>query len=133
MWDFFATPKNLNALTPPSLHFQILGAAAPMYAGQMISYRIRVAPFVRLRWLTEIVHVEASRYFVDEQRLGPYRLWHHEHHFTEVAGGTRMLDRVTYALPLGLAGELVHAIWVRRQLRSIFDYRAAKVSEHFAI
>jgi len=133
VWAFFATPQNLNALTPSSMHFQLLGEAAPMYAGQMISYRIRVAPFVRLRWLTEILHVEPGRYFVDEQRIGPYRLWHHEHHFTEAAGGTRMVDRVTYALPLGVLGDLVHAVWVHRQLRYIFDYRAAKVREHFLV
>ena len=133
VWTFFATPKNLNALTPPSMHFQLLGDAAPMYAGQMISYRIRVAPLVRLRWLTEIVHVEPGRYFVDEQRIGPYRLWHHEHHFTEKAGGTLMVDRVTYALPLGVIGDLTHAVWVRRQLRYIFDYRAVKVREHFSV
>ncbi len=104
-----------------------------MYAGQMISYRIRVAPFVRLRWLTEIVHVESGHYFVDEQRIGPYRLWHHEHHFTEQAGGTLMMDRVTYALPLGVIGDLVHAVCVRRQLQYIFDYRAAKVREQFPV
>lgn len=133
VWAFFATPANLNDLTPPSMDFQILGEAAPMYAGQMISYRIRVAPFVRLRWLTEIVHVEPRRYFVDEQRIGPYRLWHHEHHFTESEGGTHMMDRVTYALPLGVMGDLVHAVWVRQQLQYIFDYRAAKVREHFLV
>lgn len=131
VWAFFATPRNLNALTPPSMHFRMLGDVPPMYAGQMISYRIRVAPLVRLRWVTEIVHVEPGRYFVDEQRIGPYRLWHHEHHFEEAAGGTRMVDRVTYALPLGPVGDLVHAIWVRRQLSHIFDYRAAKVREIF--
>jgi ligand-binding SRPBCC domain-containing protein len=88
---------------------------------------------VRLRWLTEIVHVESGHYFVDEQRIGPYRLWHHEHHFAEQAGGTLMMDRVTYALPLGVIGDLVHAVWVRRQLQYIFDYRAAKVREQFPV
>jgi ligand-binding SRPBCC domain-containing protein len=133
VWAFFATPRNLNALTPPSLHFQLLGEPLPMHAGQMLSYRIRVAPLVRLRWLTEIVHVEPGRYFVDEQRIGPYRLWHHEHHFAETSGGTRMVDRVTYALPLGVVGDLIHAVWVRRQLRYIFDYRAARVRDLFPV
>jgi ligand-binding SRPBCC domain-containing protein len=131
VWAFFANPKNLNALTPPSMHFQLLGDVPPMYEGQMISYRIRVAPLVRLRWLTEIVHVEPGRYFVDEQRVGPYRVWHHEHHFAESAGGTLMVDRVTYALPLGVVGDWVHAAWVRPQLRKIFDYRSAKIRELF--
>ncbi len=102
-----------------------------MYAGQMIRYRIRVAPLVLLRWLAEITCVEPGRYFVDEQRIGPYRLWHHEHHFSEASGGgTRTVDRVTFALPMGSIGDLVHAVWVRRQLAYIFDYRAAKVRDH---
>jgi ligand-binding SRPBCC domain-containing protein len=132
VWHYFSTPENLNALTPPEMHFEILGAPPAMYQGQLIAYRIRVAPGVRVRWLTEIRHVREGTFFVDEQRASPYRLWYHEHHFTPVSGGVQMTDRVTYALPFGPLGDLVHTLWVRRTLRRIFDYRNEAVSRLFA-
>ena len=131
VWAFFASPKNLNALTPPSLRFQLLGEAPPMYAGQMISYRIRVAPLVRLRWLTEIVHLEPGRYFVDEQRIGPYRVWHHEHHFKEVKGGVLMTDFLYYAMPLGALGRLANAAMVKNKVKKIFEYREKAIVDLF--
>jgi len=131
VWNYFSKPENLNALTPPEMHFQILGAPGPMHAGQLISYRIRVAPGVRVGWLTEIRHVRDGRFFVDEQRSGPYRLWYHEHHFAAYEGGVQMIDRVTYALPFGPLGDLVHVLWVRGTLRRIFDYRREAVVRLF--
>lgn len=131
VWAYFSSPANLNALTPPEMDFEILGTPDPMYQGQLIAYRIRVAPGVRLGWLTEIRHVRAGRYFVDEQRRGPYRLWYHEHHFEPRDGGVQMTDHVTYALPFGPLGDLVHALWVRRQLQSIFAYRRTAVERIF--
>ncbi len=131
VWAYFSAPENLNALTPPEMHFEILGAPPPMYQGQLIAYRIRVAPGVRVGWLTEIRHVRDRSFFVDEQRVGPYRLWYHEHHFFPVEGGVQMIDRVTYALPFGPLGDLVHALWVRRTLRRIFDYRRVAVARLF--
>lgn len=131
VWAYFSAPQNLNALTPPEMHFEILGEPAPMYQGQLIAYRIRVAPAVRLNWLTEIRHVREGRYFVDEQRRGPYALWYHEHRFEPKDGGVLMTDRVTYALPFGPLGDLVHALWVGRQLRRIFDFRREAVAKVF--
>lgn len=131
VWAYFSTPQYLNALTPRDMHFEILGEPAPMYQGQLIAYRIRVAPGVRLNWLTEIRHVREGRYFVDEQRRGPYALWYHEHSFEPKDGGVLMTDRVTYALPFGPLGDLVHALWVGRQLRWIFDYRREAVTKIF--
>ena len=132
VWDFFATPRNLNELTPPGLKFQILGERpAPMYAGQLIAYRLSPLPGVWLRWLTEIRHFQAGRYFVDEQRSGPYRFWYHEHSFTPVPGGVEMTDRVTYVVGWGPAGWLAEKLWVRRQLEEIFAYRARRVQELF--
>jgi len=131
VWAYFATPANLNALTPPELHFEIFGEPGPMHAGQLIRYRIRVAPGVRVGWLTEIRHVHEGRYFVDEQRRGPYALWYHEHEFERRDGGVQMTDRVTYALPFGPLGELVHLLWVHRQLRHIFAYRRTAVARIF--
>jgi ligand-binding SRPBCC domain-containing protein len=131
VWEFFATPNNLNALTPPDLHFETLTNPGPMYAGQIIAYRIRVAPGVRVRWLTEIRHVREGVYFVDEQRAGPYKLWYHEHHFTPKDGGVEMTDRVTYALNFGPLGDLVHWLWVGPTLQKIFRYRFDAVVAHF--
>ena len=108
-----------------------MASQARIYAGQMIEYRIRLAPGFHARWLTEISHVSAGDYFVDEQRQGPYRLWHHEHHFIPTDGGVEMKDKVTYALGFGPLGEAVHAIWVRGQLETIFKYRQKRVREIF--
>jgi ligand-binding SRPBCC domain-containing protein len=131
VWAYFSTPGNLNELTPPELHFETVGTPGPMYAGQMIAYRIRVAPLVRVRWLTEIRHVETGRYFVDEQRIGPYKLWYHEHHFIPKADGVEMTDHVTYALGFGPIGDLVHRVWVRPMLERIFRYRRERVAAIF--
>lgn len=131
VWDFFATPSNLNLLTPPELNFETLTEPEPMYAGQLISYRIRLLPGVRTRWLTEITHVQTGAYFVDEQRIGPYKIWHHEHHFIPKHNGVEMLDRVTYSLPFSPLSELVHLLWVRPTLRRIFDFRRDAVANRF--
>ena len=128
---YFSTPQNLNELTPPELKFRTIGEPGPLHAGQLIAYRIRVAPLIWVNWLTEIRYVEKGRRFVDEQRVGPYRLWYHEHTFEPKDGGVLMSDAVTYALPLGPLGDLVHTLWVRRQLRHIFDYRRAAVDRIF--
>lgn len=134
VWDYFATPRNLNEMTPPDMAFDILwGADEPMYAGQVIAYKVAILPGVRVRWLTQITHVVPQRLFIDEQRVGPYRLWIHQHRFEPVAGGVRMTDHVTYALPFGPLGALAHALFVRRRLRQIFDYRRKKVSQIFGI
>ena len=131
VWAYFSDPRNLNALTPPDLHFEILGEPGAMHEGQLIAYRIRIAPGVRVQWLTEIRHVTPGVSFVDEQRIGPYRLWYHEHRFEAVDGGVRMTDQVTYALGFGPLGDLAHAVWVGRELRRIFDYREKRVAELF--
>jgi len=134
IWEFFAAPRNLNALTPPNLSFAIVGEEpGRMHAGQLIEYRIGVLPGVTTRWLTEITHVREGVCFVDEQRLGPYRLWHHEHHFAPDASGAgvRMCDRVTYEVGWSLLGEAVHALWIRRQLEDIFAFRSRKIAELF--
>jgi ligand-binding SRPBCC domain-containing protein len=134
IWDFFAAPQNLDALTPPNLRFRIVGEVAPrMYPGQLIEYRIGLLPGVWTRWLTEITHVREGEFFVDEQRLGPYRLWHHEHHFAPAPDrrGVTMTDRIAYDPGWGFAGGLVERLWIRGQLRRIFDFRAARIAEFF--
>jgi ligand-binding SRPBCC domain-containing protein len=132
VWDYFSTPRNLDELTPPNLRFQIVGELPPrMYQGQLIEYRISPVAGVWLRWLTEIRHVRQGVYFVDEQRVGPYRFWYHEHHFEPAAGGVRMTDRVTYDIGRGPAGWLADRLWVRRRLAQIFAYRRTRVAARF--
>jgi ligand-binding SRPBCC domain-containing protein len=131
-WDYFATPRNLEEMTPPSLSFRIQwGGDEPMHPGQLIGYHVKIAPLTWVTWLTEITVVEPGHAFVDKQRRGPYRLWHHLHRFTEVPNGTECLDRVRYELPLGPLGRALHALWVRRQLTRIFDYRAQHLERRF--
>lgn len=135
VWEFMATPANLNELTPPDLHFQILSELpGTMYNGLLILYAIRIPLFGTRRWLTEIKHIRAAEYFVDEQRLGPYRYWYHQHLLEPVGERqTRMVDRVCYRLPFGFIGLLVHEIWVKKMLGEIFDYRAQRLAKLFAV
>lgn len=132
-WDFFSSPRNLERITPKALDFHILSELPPrMYAGMMIRYRVRPLLGIPLTWVTEITHIEEGVRFVDEQRVGPYRMWHHEHHFRELPGGrVEMLDRVTYQLAGGWLSEPVHALVVRRQLAKIFDFRTEAVKRLF--
>lgn len=132
VWNFFATPLNLDALTPAHLKFRIVGAApAAMHAGQIIEYRISPLPGIRLRWVTEITDVQPGVSFVDEQRAGPYKFWRHEHTFQAAPGGVLMTDRVSYEVGWGPLGRLAEKHWVRRQLAQIFDYRFQRVQALF--
>ena len=132
VWAYFATPQNLNEMTPDDMKFEIIhGGEGKMFQGQLIEYRVGFIPLVKSLWLTEIAHVDEGSYFVDEQRIGPYRLWYHEHRFETVAGGTQITDQVSYVMPFGFLGEIVHAVWVGRRLKGIFDFRAVKVKELF--
>ena len=131
-WDFFSDPKNLSKITPQSMGF-IVRTELPdkMYEGLMIEYTVRPMLGIPMNWITEIKTVKNHSFFVDEQRKGPYRIWHHEHHFKEVDGGVEMTDIVSYELPLGFLGRLMHPILVKNKLKEIFDYRRQKVDELF--
>jgi ligand-binding SRPBCC domain-containing protein len=132
-WDFFSDPANLATITPPGMGFHILSDHRParMYAGQLIEYRVSPLLGIPLYWMTEITHVVEGKYFIDEQRFGPYALWHHQHHFREVEGGVEMTDIVHYKIPLGILGALADRIFVRQKLKQIFDYRFQAVSQLF--
>lgn len=132
-WDFFSSPANLARITPPYMGFRILNMSGngKMFAGQIIRYKLFVFPRVPFFWTTEITHVSEPAYFVDEQRAGPYALWHHQHHLREVNGGIEMTDEVHYALPFGLLGRFFHAILVKKQLNTIFDYRFSVLQNVF--
>ena len=130
-WDFFSSPRNLRRITPEYMQFRILhiSGGEKMYAGQIIRYKLFALPFLPITWTTEITHVETHLYFVDEQRFGPYSMWHHQHKFQLVPEGVEMIDEVNYALPLGFIGRITHWLFVRRQLNVIFDYRYKVLEE----
>lgn len=132
-WKFFSRADNLEKITPSYMRFNITSPVTdkPIYAGEVITYVIHPVLGIPLRWMTEITHVKEGAYFVDEQRQGPYGLWHHQHHFEAVEGGVKMTDIVHYSLPLGILGRIAHALFVRRQLEGIFAYRRKKVQEYF--
>ncbi len=133
VWRFFSSAGNLQAITPEHMRFRITSGALPaeVYPGQIITYKVAPVLGIPLFWMTEITHVVPQTLFVDEQRRGPYRLWHHEHHFEAHEGGVRMTDLVHYELPLWILGEAAHALFVRRQLKQIFDFRAKKIADLF--
>ena len=124
-WRFFSDPANLGAITPGYMNFKICyqSGEARMYPGQIIQYRVNIFPLLRLSWVTEITHVSEPYFFVDEQRFGPYKFWHHQHRFTQTTGGVEMTDIVNYGLPFGIFGRMVHALFVKRRLNTIFDHR----------
>lgn len=131
-WEFFSSPANLDAITPPDLGFEITcPLPTRMFEGQIITYRVKVAPLVWLPWVTEIKCVEEGRSFIDEQRFGPYKFWHHRHAFEPVGGGVLMTDVVHYALPFGPFGEIARALFVRRKLEWIFGYRKKWLAERY--
>ena len=131
-WDFFQNPGNLATITPDYMGFNILSKVPDqMYPGLFIDYKVSPLLGIKMNWTTEITHVDGPHYFVDEQRVGPYSIWHHEHHFKAIPGGVEMLDRVSYKIPLGILGKLAHPIIVRPKLEEIFDYRFKKVEELF--
>lgn len=131
-WEFLSNPKNLKTITPPHMGFEILsGADRPMYPGQIIQYYVKPFPLVKTKWVTEITHVVDKHYFVDEQRFGPYALWHHKHFIKPIEGGVEMEDIIDYKLPFGILGQLLHPIMVKGQLKKIFEYREQKLIELF--
>lgn len=131
-WDFFSDPKNLNTITPDSMKFKTLsGDDRKMFQGQIIRYKISPFPLISMEWVTEISHVEDRRFFVDEQRFGPYKFWHHKHFFSEIDGGVFMEDIVDYKVPFGIIGKLFHPLIVRPKLKEIFAFRKQKLIEIF--
>lgn len=127
VFDFFGRPENLSRITPLSLGFKILTPSpVKMQAGAVIDYTIRAAA-IPLRWTTLISDYDPPRRFVDVQLRGPYSFWHHEHLFEAADGGTLVIDKVHYALPGGPLGDLVHVLFVKRQLEAIFDFRREQI------
>ncbi len=131
-WVFLSDPKNLKVITPDYMKFDILsGADRKMYPGQIIQYIVTPIAGVKNKWVTEITHVKEKQYFVDEQRFGPYALWHHKHFLKEIPGGVEMEDIIDYKVPFGIIGQMAHPILVKPKLTEIFKYREKKLIELF--
>lgn len=131
-WDFLSDPKNLKVITPEYMGFHILsGADRPMFAGQIIQYIVTPVLGIKTKWVTEITQSEEGEYFVDEQRFGPYALWHHKHFIKEIDGGVEMEDIIDYKVPFGILGQLVHPFLVKPKLDEIFEYRKKKLEALF--
>ena len=127
-WEFFFDPDNLARITPSSMGFEIRsGADRSIYPGQIIQYKVSPLFGIKMNWVTEITQVQEPHYFIDEQRFGPYKLWHHKHFFKEIAGGVEMEDLVHYVLPMGILGRMTHPFLVKNRLEDIFAYRKVKL------
>lgn len=132
VWDFFSSPENLSKITPPSMGFIITSPPQNlMYAGMFISYKVSPLLGIKLNWVTEITQVEKLKFFVDEQRLGPYSIWHHEHHFKAVEGGVEMHDILHYSVPFGFIGRIADALFVHSKVKEIFAFREKNISAFF--
>ena len=134
-WDFFSSPANLKEITPTNLGFTVVSKhhGKKMYTGQIIEYTVKPVLGIPLYWMTEITHVVDKQFFVDEQRFGPYTMWHHQHHFKAVDGGVEMTDIVQYKLPFWFLGDIANTLFVKKQLQGIFDFRWKKVEDLFGI
>ena len=132
-WDYFSKPDNLKDITPAAMGFVIKSKhhGEKMYAGQIIEYTVKPLFGIPLYWMTEITHIEEGKYFVDEQRFGPYSLWHHQHHFKEVAHGVEMTDIVLYKVPYRFLGDIANTLLVKQQLKKIFDFRFKMIENKF--
>lgn len=132
-WEFFSSPANLKKITPPELGFNIISEhhGDEMYAGQLIEYTVKPVLGIPLYWMTEITNVQSMKYFIDEQRYGPYSFWHHQHHFKEVSGGVEMTDIVHYKIPFWFFGDIANSLFVKRQLEKIFEFRTEVTDKTF--
>lgn len=124
-WNYFSSPNNLANITPPKMGFNITSKVdKSVYQGQIISYKVSPISFVKTNWVTEITAVKEQEYFIDEQRFGPYAMWHHEHFFEALPNGkTLMKDKISYKIPFGFLGSIAQKLFVKKQLTSIFEYR----------
>lgn len=134
VWDFFSSPANLSIITPPEMGFNITSPVQPeMYPGMIITYKVSPALGIKLNWVTEITQISTGNYFIDEQRRGPYSIWHHEHHFREVPCGVEMHDVLYYQIPFGFIGKLAGLLFVNNKVKQIFTFREKRILELFPV
>lgn len=132
-WKFFKNPMMLKEITPSYMDFKVTNTnpRKEMYQGMLITYIVKPVLGIPLRWCTEITEIQDRKMFIDEQRFGPYKMWHHEHWFTEVEGGVKMDDEVTYGIPFGPIGQLANTLFVQNQIKAIFEYRYTALEDRF--
>lgn len=140
-WDFLSSPENLSEITPGNMGFKITNGYnesttdktvfSKMYPGMIIAYIVKPMLNIPVKWVTEITHVQEPNYFVDEQRFGPYKFWHHKHFLKEIQGGVEMTDIVHYKIPLGPIGDLLNILFIKKKLAHIFEYRYNKLEKLF--
>jgi len=131
-WGFFSNPQNLPKLTPDWMHLTFKeGIPNDMHAGMKMTQQLKPLLGIPLTWVTEITHIEEKVYFVDEQRVGPYRFWHHEHCLHELPSGVEVTDSLHYALPFNIIGEIVHQLLVKKKIADVFEYRYERLEELF--
>ena len=132
IWDFASSPKNLKEITPDYMLFNITSEhQEKMYPGMIISYEVAPVLNIKLNWITEITNVVDNKYFVDEQKIGPYEFWHHQHFFEVEGDQVKMTDIVTYKPPFGLIGRLANYVFIKRKIESIFEYRRSRMEQLF--
>lgn len=133
LWDFISSPGNLKEITPDYMGFDITSDELPdkMYPGMIISYKVSPLPGFKTTWVTEITQVKAKHFFVDEQRVGPYKMWHHQHILEESEDGVLMKDIVTYQPPFGIIGAMANKLIIEKKLREIFAYRKKAIEKRW--
>ncbi len=135
IWDFISSPSNLKVITPNYMGFDITSENLPekMYEGMIISYKVSPLLGIKTTWVTEITHIKDKSYFVDEQRVGPYALWHHQHLIEPLKKGVLMKDIVSYQPPFGFLGAIANNLIIKNKLKEIFDYRTSAVEQKFGV
>ena len=133
VWGFASNPYNLKKITPDYMNFKILNKelSSKIYEGMIIEYTVSPILKIPLTWVTEITHIKEKMFFVDEQRVGPYKMWHHEHIFEIKKNGVMMTDIITYIAPFYIFGNILNKVFLKKQLNSIFDYREMKMNDLF--
>lgn len=135
VWDFISSPANLKEITPDYMGFDITSKETPgkMYQGLIISYKVSPLLGIKTTWVTEISQVKDKEYFVDEQRVGPYKLWHHQHIILPINGGVLMKDIVSYVPPFGFLGVIANKLIIRNKLNEIFNFRTKAIEKRFGV
>jgi ligand-binding SRPBCC domain-containing protein len=133
VWSFISSPGNLKEITPRNMDFLVTSnsVSEKMYPGMIITYKVSPLPGIRLNWMTEITNIKEYEYFVDEQRIGPYSFWHHQHKIEPIEGGVLMTDIVTYQPPFGFIGAIMNSLIIKNRLQQIFDYRSIALEKRF--
>ncbi|MGB5262712.1 MAG: SRPBCC family protein [Lutimonas sp.] len=135
LWDFISSPANLKEITPDYMGFEVITPDLPekMYAGMIIGYQVSPLLGIKMDWLTEITQVKELEFFIDEQRIGPYAMWHHQHHLTPIDNGVFMKDIITYQPPFGFLGAMANGLLIEKKLKEIFSYRKVILEKRFGI